>query len=87
MGNKIIVSDAPNVFLFTDDGTGHSMKKELLFTGIKGVQHDHAIHTFVFGPDGKIAAKFHHNEPDRTFNYDDVEEAVDDLLKEAKVGP
>ena len=54
LGNKIIVSDAPNVFMFTDDGTGHSMKKELLFTGIKGVQHDHAVHTFVFGPDGKL---------------------------------
>jgi putative membrane-bound dehydrogenase-like protein len=54
LGNKVIVSDAPNVWLYTDDGTGHAAKKELLFTGIKGVQHDHAVHTFVFGPDGKL---------------------------------
>src|SRR6185369_11383716 len=52
---KVIVSCAPNVFLFTDeDGDGKADKKELLFTGIKGEQHDHAIHAFNFGPDGKL---------------------------------
>jgi putative membrane-bound dehydrogenase-like protein len=55
LGNKVIVSSAPNVFVFTDeDGDGKADKKELLFTGIKGVQHDHAVHAFVFGPDGKL---------------------------------
>jgi putative membrane-bound dehydrogenase-like protein len=55
LGNKTIVSNAPNVYVFTDtDGDGKADKKEILFTGIKGVQHDHAIHTFVFGPDGKL---------------------------------
>jgi putative membrane-bound dehydrogenase-like protein len=55
LGNKVIVSCAPNVFLFTDeDGDGKADKKELLFTGIKGEQHDHAIHAFNFGPDGKL---------------------------------
>ena len=36
---------------------------------------------FVYGVDGKIAAKFDHNEPQNDFTYDDVEEAVDELLK------
>jgi putative membrane-bound dehydrogenase-like protein len=55
LGNKVIVSNSPNVYLFTDtDGDGKADKKEILFSGIKGVQHDHAVHTFVFGPDGKL---------------------------------
>src|SRR5204862_68656 len=53
------VSCAPNVFIFTDeDGDGKADKKEVLFTGIKGVQHDHAVHAFVFGPDGKLYFNF-----------------------------
>ena len=53
-GNKVIVSDSPNVWILTDeDGDDKADKKELLFTGIGGEQHDHGMHTFVFGPDGK----------------------------------
>jgi putative membrane-bound dehydrogenase-like protein len=55
LGNRVIVSCSPNVFIFTDtDGDGKADKKEVLFTGIKGVDHDHGVHTFVFGPDGKL---------------------------------
>lgn len=55
LGNKVIVSCSPNVFVFTDEnGDGKADKKEILFTGIKGVQHDHGVHAFVFGPDGKL---------------------------------
>jgi thiol-disulfide isomerase/thioredoxin len=36
---------------------------------------------FVYGVDGKIAARFDHNEPQNDFTYDDVEDAVDELLK------
>jgi thiol-disulfide isomerase/thioredoxin len=39
---------------------------------------------FVYGVDGKIAAKFDHNEPQNDFTYDDVEDAVDELLKGVK---
>ena len=54
-GTKVIVSNAPNVWLFTDTkGDGIADKKQLLLTGISGVQHDHAIHAFSFGPDGKL---------------------------------
>ena len=59
LGNKVIVSSAPNVFVLTDtDGDGKADKRELLFTDIKGFDHDHAVHAFVFGPDGKLYFNF-----------------------------
>jgi putative membrane-bound dehydrogenase-like protein len=55
LGNKVIVSDSPHVFVLTDtDGDGKADKRELLFTGISGKDHDHGVHAFVFGPDGKL---------------------------------
>lgn len=55
LGNKVIVSCSPNVFVFTDaNGDDVPEKKEILFQGIQGVQHDHAIHAFTFGHDGKL---------------------------------
>src|SRR5215212_4997305 len=52
---RVLVSCSPNIFLFTDtDGDGKADKKEVIFSGISGFQHDHGAHTFVFGPDGKI---------------------------------
>ncbi|MEO5999212.1 MAG: PVC-type heme-binding CxxCH protein [Chitinophagaceae bacterium] len=59
LGNKVIVSCSPNVFVLTDtDGDDKADKKEILFQGIGGVQHDHAIHAFTFGPDGKLYFNF-----------------------------
>jgi putative membrane-bound dehydrogenase-like protein len=59
LGNKVIVSRSPDVFVFTDEnGDGVSDKKELLFTGISGVDHDHGVHAVVFGPDGKLYFNF-----------------------------
>ena len=55
LGNKVIVSVAPNVFVFTDeDGDGKADKKDLLFTKVGQPQHDHSTHAFIFGPDGKF---------------------------------
>ncbi|MBI4662908.1 MAG: hypothetical protein HY735_29200 [Verrucomicrobia bacterium] len=55
LGNKVIVSCSPNIFVFSDtDGDDKSDKKELLFTGISGVDHDHGVHAVVFGPEGKL---------------------------------
>ncbi|MDF2157412.1 PVC-type heme-binding CxxCH protein [Algoriphagus sp. CAU 1675] len=55
LGNKVFVSVSPNVFVFTDEnGDDIPDKKEILFTGIGGVQHDHGMHAFTFGPDGKL---------------------------------
>lgn len=54
IGNQVIVSSSPNVWVFTDaNGDDKPEKKELLFTTEGGVQDDHGIHAFVFGPDGR----------------------------------
>ena len=55
LGNKVYVSCSPNVFVFTDeDGDDIPEKKEILFSGIGGKQHDHGMHAVIFGPDGKL---------------------------------
>lgn len=59
LGNQVIVSVSPNVFIFTDtDGDDIADKKDVLFTGIGGEQSDHGMHAFVAGPDGKLYFNF-----------------------------
>ncbi|MCZ6795139.1 MAG: NPCBM/NEW2 domain-containing protein, partial [Planctomycetota bacterium] len=59
LGKRVIVSCSPNVFVFTDeDGDDRPDSKEVLFSGIGGLQHDHGVHAFVFGPDGKLYFNF-----------------------------
>ena len=59
LGNQVIVSCSPNVFVFTDDnGDDVPDKKELLFTKTGQPQHDHSAHAFLFGPDGKLYWNF-----------------------------
>lgn len=54
-GNKVFVSVSPNVFVFTDEnGDDVHDSKEVLFTGVGGVQHDHGMHAFTFAADGKL---------------------------------
>ena len=58
-GTRVIVSCAPNVWVFTDeDGDLKADKKELMFTNVGDPQHDHSVHAFVFGPDGKLYWNF-----------------------------
>lgn len=55
LGNQVIVSSSPHVFLFTDtDRDDLPNRKEVLFRGIGGLQNDHGVHAFVFGPDGRL---------------------------------
>jgi len=55
LGKKVFISCSPNVFVFTDDnGDDVPDKKEVLFSGIQGEQHDHGVHSFTFGPDGRL---------------------------------
>ena len=59
LGDRAIVSANDSVFVLIDtDGDLKADKKEVLFTGIGGTQHDHGIHAFVFGPDGKLYFNF-----------------------------
>jgi putative membrane-bound dehydrogenase-like protein len=59
LGNRVIVSAGDSVFNFYDDnGDLKADRKEVMFTGIKGTQHDHGIHSFTFGPDGRLYFNF-----------------------------
>lgn len=59
LGDRIIVSAGENVFEFRDaDGDLKPDSRKKLFTGIGGVQHDHGIHAFGIGPDGKLYFNF-----------------------------
>lgn len=56
LGDKVIVSCSPNVLVFEDkDGDDKADgPPKILFGGISGVDHDHGVHAFSFGPDGKL---------------------------------
>ncbi len=59
LGNRVIVSASGKVFVLTDDnGDLKADRSEVLFSGISGAQHDHGIHAFHFGPDGKFYFNF-----------------------------
>lgn len=58
IGNKVIVSNAPDLIVYTDvDGDRRFNpavdKREVLLTGFDGRNHDHALHSVTFGPDGR----------------------------------
>ena len=53
-GRKVIVSCAPEVLVFhDDDGDLVADRREVLFTKTGVPQHDHSVHAFVVGPDGR----------------------------------
>lgn len=60
LGNKVIVSSSPYIFVLTDtNGDDVADKREVLFfTHIRSFDHDHSGHAFVFGPDGKLYFNF-----------------------------
>jgi putative membrane-bound dehydrogenase-like protein len=52
--NKVIVSCAPNLIIYTDENNDdHADKREIFLTGFGGKDHDHALHSVVAGPDGR----------------------------------
>ena len=62
LGNRVIISQSPYVWVFYDDnGDTKADRKEILFQGIGGEQHDHGVHTFLAGPDGKLYFNFGNN--------------------------
>ena len=56
--NKIIVSQPPNMLVYTDVNRDLKFdpavdKREVLLTGFNARQHDHSLHSMTAGPDGK----------------------------------
>jgi putative membrane-bound dehydrogenase-like protein len=59
LGRRVIVAANGKVFnMLDEDGDLKADKVEVMFTGINGAQHDHGIHAFHFGPDGKLYFNF-----------------------------
>jgi len=59
LGNKALISCGDDViWLIDDNGDDKADRKELMFTNIGGAQHDHGIHAFHFGPDGRLYFNF-----------------------------
>ncbi len=92
LGNRVIVSALDSVISFyDDDGDLTPDRKEILFTGIQGAQHDHGIHSFTFGPDGRLYFNFgnagkelHH--PDGTIVTDIAGKEVRDVRQPYQQG-
>lgn len=56
---RAIVSAKGKVQVFVDhDGDLKADSQTTMFSGISGEQHDHGIHAFVFGPDGRLYFNF-----------------------------
>jgi len=54
-GTQVIASSAPNVWLLTDtDGDDKADKAEVILKVGGNFNHDHQVHAFSFGPDGKL---------------------------------
>lgn len=59
LDSMVIVSQSPYMWkMFDDNRDGKADRKEILFQGIGGEQHDHGAHAFIFGPDGKLYFNF-----------------------------
>ncbi|HUQ64570.1 MAG TPA: PVC-type heme-binding CxxCH protein [Flavitalea sp.] len=59
IGNRVLISQSPYVWAFYDDnGDDSADRKEIIFQGISGEQHDHGMHAFTSGPDGKLYFNF-----------------------------
>ncbi len=55
LDSMVIVAQSPYIWrLYDDNHDDKADRKEILFQGIGGEQHDHGAHAFTFGPDGKL---------------------------------
>jgi putative membrane-bound dehydrogenase-like protein len=52
-GDKVILSQSPDIVVYTKDANDNIVSKEVLLTGFNGIDHDHGLHAVVFAWDGK----------------------------------
>jgi putative membrane-bound dehydrogenase-like protein len=67
LGDRVYVSQSPDLIVFTKDEQDNIIKKEILLTGWRGVDHDHGLHAITFGPDGR----YYFNSGDQGFDVTD----------------
>jgi putative membrane-bound dehydrogenase-like protein len=68
LGNKVYVSQSPDIIVYTKDDNDKILKKEVLLTGFNGIDHDHGLHAVVFGWDGK----YYFNQGNTGFDVTDT---------------
>ena len=67
LGSKVVVSQSPDLFVYTKDEDDRIISKETLLTGWGGVDHDHGLHVVLFGHDGR----YYFNSGDQGFETTD----------------
>ncbi len=67
LGDKVIVSQSPDLIVYTKDDQDRVVKREVLLSGWKGVDHDHGLHAVTFGHDGR----YYFNSGDQGFDVTD----------------
>ena len=80
LGSKVVVSQSPDLIVYTKDEDDRIVSKETLLSGWAGVDHDHGLHAIVFGPDGR----YYFNSGDRGFETTD---RSGDTYRSSKQGP
>src|SRR5688572_1610164 len=54
LGNKVFISQSPDLIVYTKDEQDRIVSREVLLTGWKGIDHDHGVHAITFGHDGRL---------------------------------
>jgi putative membrane-bound dehydrogenase-like protein len=96
--NQVIVSNAPDLIVYTDVNRDLRFdpavdKREVLLTGFDGRNHDHALHSVTFGPDGRWyfsqgnAGAFFTDRSGRTFRVGSSYDPVPDGGAQPVFGP
>ena len=67
LGDRVIVSQSPDVIVYTKDEEDNIVSREVFLTGWGGEDHDHGVHAIVYGPDGN----YYFNNGDRSLDVID----------------
>jgi putative membrane-bound dehydrogenase-like protein len=67
LGNKVYVSQSPDLVVYTKDDNDKILSREVLLTGWGGLDHDHGLHAVTFGHDGR----YYFNSGDQGFDVTD----------------
>jgi putative membrane-bound dehydrogenase-like protein len=98
LDNQVIVSNAPDLIVYTDVNRDLKFdpavdKREVLLSGFDGRNHDHALHSVTFGPDGRWyfsqgnAGAFFTDRSGRTFRIGSAYNPVPDGGAQPYYGP
>ncbi len=80
LGNRVLVSQSPDLIVYTKDENDNIVSKETLLSGWGGVDHDHGLHVVLFGHDGR----YYFNSGDQGF---DITDRSGGSFRSAREGP